>query len=242
MAELIGYYLSQSISEHVWRIAMTMSMAHGLNIDFVRYASAGETLTPPGDSHALTVSQDGISGAQDSPDAQPFRNPEPTGDATHGLNAPALTGRKFFELCVNTGPITIALSELSLGSAQPTIETDVQLFEIIHTRYNEIRKHNWRKLLYKPVDIHFVRFSVFDVDGSDPHGWFNGGLLPSIKLGLLQERHETSLRGSTLRQRLYYTTITPIDSLFGYLSSTQSGSNIPVPRGAAQTGATSTFA
>jgi hypothetical protein len=42
------------------------------------------------------------------------------------------------------------------------IKTDAQLFKLIHNRYFGIRKARLSTFLYKPVDVHFIRFSVFD--------------------------------------------------------------------------------
>jgi hypothetical protein len=76
-------------------------------------------------------------------------------------------GRRFLELCVNTSRLTICLAELNLNGsdydAQKIVRTDAQLFRLIYENYHRFRKLRRLAFLYTPVDIQFVRFSVFDV-------------------------------------------------------------------------------
>ncbi|KAF2819951.1 hypothetical protein CC86DRAFT_122886 [Ophiobolus disseminans] len=73
--------------------------------------------------------------------------------------------RRYLELCVNTGTLKISLGELNLDPQQGVhlkVETDAQLFKMIHDRYFQIRKDRRLTFLYQPVDIQFIRFSVYD--------------------------------------------------------------------------------
>ncbi|OCL02886.1 hypothetical protein AOQ84DRAFT_348486 [Glonium stellatum] len=64
--------------------------------------------------------------------------------------------QKFLEVCINTGQYTVSLGEINVSD----IKSDGQLFEKINQRYHEMRGSHIRRILRKPVDIHFVRFSL----------------------------------------------------------------------------------
>jgi hypothetical protein len=73
--------------------------------------------------------------------------------------------RRFVEMCVSTSPLKIALGEIALdaaGATQNVIDTDAQLFKSMHDRYCQMRRHRTFSWLYMPMDIQFVRFSVYD--------------------------------------------------------------------------------
>lgn len=104
---------------------------------------------------------------------QPFLSnlmPAPSGFSQQAVGIspvplPVAPLRRMFELCVNTGPLKIALGELELDAVghtvQPIVKTDAELFKLIHDRYFQIRKRRRFGILYTPMDIQFVRFSVF---------------------------------------------------------------------------------
>ena len=65
------------------------------------------------------------------------------------------TRKQFFELCVNTGEFSIRLGEINLSK----VKNDGDLFSAISAKYREIRGFRVRRILLKPVNIHFVRVS-----------------------------------------------------------------------------------
>ncbi|EAQ91630.1 predicted protein [Chaetomium globosum CBS 148.51] len=84
--------------------------------------------------------------------------PTTTGGATQA-NTPAIQATKrFLELCVNTGEFQRQLAEIDIS----TVTNDAQLFDCIRERYHEVRSFRTRFFLLKPVDVHFVQFSVED--------------------------------------------------------------------------------
>ncbi|KAH6635867.1 hypothetical protein F5144DRAFT_159885 [Chaetomium tenue] len=90
----------------------------------------------------------------------PSRNQPPatTGGATQA-NTPAIQATKrFLELCVNTGEFQRQLAEIDIS----TVCNDEQLFDHIRSRYHEVRSFRTKFFLLKPVDVHFVQFSVED--------------------------------------------------------------------------------
>lgn len=66
--------------------------------------------------------------------------------------------KRFIELCVNTGEFQHQLAEIDIS----TVASDAQLFDRIRERYREVRSFRTRYFLLKPVDVHFVQFSVED--------------------------------------------------------------------------------
>lgn len=64
--------------------------------------------------------------------------------------------RRYFELCVNTGEISVNLGEIDITD----VDSDGELFKRIYERYKEIRGYRIRRVFLKPVDVHFVHFSV----------------------------------------------------------------------------------
>ena len=72
--------------------------------------------------------------------------------------------RRFLEMCVSTSPLKISLGELNLdpnNNLQFGVKKDAQLFKLMHDRYFQIRRSRSFNWLYKPVDIQFIRFSVY---------------------------------------------------------------------------------
>jgi hypothetical protein len=64
----------------------------------------------------------------------------------------------FIELCVNTGEFQRQLAEIDISD----VKSDAQLFDRIRERYREIRSFRVKYFLLKPVDVHYVQFSVED--------------------------------------------------------------------------------
>ena len=69
------------------------------------------------------------------------------------LTSPAT--EQFFELCVNTGELSIRLGEINISH----LKNDAELFRAISTKYQEIRGFRARRILLKPRDVHFVMVS-----------------------------------------------------------------------------------
>jgi hypothetical protein len=75
--------------------------------------------------------------------------------------------KRYFELCVNTSILNIRLGEISLtrstarGETQE-VKSDAEFFHEIYKQYFRIRARKWVTWLYKPIDIKFVRFHLFD--------------------------------------------------------------------------------
>lgn len=70
---------------------------------------------------------------------------------------------KYLELCVNVGKYETKLAEIPVSSSQSNsaaICTDAHLFRQIYYRYFALRKHTWRRFLYRPAGIRFVHFGV----------------------------------------------------------------------------------
>ncbi|MCJ1243663.1 hypothetical protein MMC30_000860 [Trapelia coarctata] len=66
---------------------------------------------------------------------------------------------RYFELCLNHDSLEKRLGEINLTN----VRNDGELFEKIRERYAEIRGPSIKRLyLLKPVDIHYVRFSLED--------------------------------------------------------------------------------
>ncbi|KAH7078860.1 hypothetical protein BKA63DRAFT_488567 [Paraphoma chrysanthemicola] len=108
-----------------------------------------------------------------------IRKPPALGPSKESLSKPCLSDdeivsnslvrRVFLELCISTSPMKICLGELKLShenSIELNVETDSQLFKLIYDEYFDVRNRRtfaWLSTwLYKPVDVHFVRFSYFD--------------------------------------------------------------------------------
>ena len=66
--------------------------------------------------------------------------------------------KRFLELCVNTGEFQKQLTEIDVSS----VASDGQLFRLIRQRYDEVRRFRVNYFLLRPVDVHFVQFSVED--------------------------------------------------------------------------------
>lgn len=68
----------------------------------------------------------------------------------------------FFELCVNRGDLQISLGEIQLVDAlgQRLIYGDTMLISEIRKRYCDLRRKGLFSYLYRPADIHWVRFGV----------------------------------------------------------------------------------
>lgn len=74
-----------------------------------------------------------------------------------------LMRNKYLELCVNVGKYETKLEEIQVSSSQSigaAICTDAHLFRQIYHRYFALRKHTWRRFLYRPAGIKFVHFGV----------------------------------------------------------------------------------
>ena len=79
-----------------------------------------------------------------------------TGRATRASGSLGRVGKRFIELCVNTGEFQRQLTEIDASD----VESDAQLFDRIRERYREVRSFRVKYFLLKPVDVHFVQFSV----------------------------------------------------------------------------------
>ncbi|KAK3704978.1 hypothetical protein LTR37_013495 [Vermiconidia calcicola] len=68
----------------------------------------------------------------------------------------------FFELCVNRSKTQITLGESQLvhSLGNRLIKTDMELFAQIRKRYDSARRKGLYRVLYRPMDIEFVRFGV----------------------------------------------------------------------------------
>ncbi len=70
---------------------------------------------------------------------------------------------KYLELCINVGKYETKLAEIEVSSSRSNgaaICTDSHLFRQIYHRYFALRKHTWRRFLYRPAGIRFVHFGV----------------------------------------------------------------------------------
>ncbi|KAJ4990180.1 hypothetical protein SVAN01_04271 [Stagonosporopsis vannaccii] len=70
---------------------------------------------------------------------------------------------KYLELCIDVGKYETKLAEIQVSCSQSSgaaICTDAHLFRQIYHRYFALRKHTWRRFLYRPVGIKFVHFGV----------------------------------------------------------------------------------
>ncbi|KAF2626859.1 hypothetical protein BU25DRAFT_73993 [Macroventuria anomochaeta] len=70
---------------------------------------------------------------------------------------------KYLELCVDVGKYETKLAEIQVASSESNgaaICTDAHLFRQIYHRYFALRKHTWRRFLYRPAGIKFVHFGV----------------------------------------------------------------------------------
>ncbi|KAF2806491.1 uncharacterized protein BDZ99DRAFT_337798, partial [Mytilinidion resinicola] len=75
----------------------------------------------------------------------------------------------FFELCVNTSLLNIVLCEISLIRIDPTsgqlkheVDTDGELFAKIYESYYNIRKQWWFPIMFRPTNIKFVHFHLYE--------------------------------------------------------------------------------
>lgn len=102
------------------------------------------------------------------------------------------SGSAFLELCVSRGFHLVPLGEIMLrdDSGSFSIRSDADVFrksysvkerqnalmflslDKIHKRYHELSRKGLFRLLYRPVDIHFVRFAVHA--GGQQVGIFDG--------------------------------------------------------------------
>ncbi|KAI6802850.1 hypothetical protein KC361_g973 [Hortaea werneckii] len=66
----------------------------------------------------------------------------------------------YLELCVNRSSRITRLGEIMLvpGLGDPLIKTDQQLFAKIRSKYNEHKRKGLFAFLYRPCDIHYVKF------------------------------------------------------------------------------------
>jgi len=86
----------------------------------------------------------------------PSQNDETTSATATGQCAPASNpNEQFFELCINTGELSIKLGEINISR----VTNDRELFRAISTKYREIRGFRIRRILLKPRNIHFVLVS-----------------------------------------------------------------------------------
>lgn len=86
------------------------------------------------------------------------QRPSGIGRATHTSRNLDRAGKRFIELCVNTGEFQRQLAEIDVSN----VESDAQLFDRIRERYCEVRSFRVKYFLLKPVDVHFVQFCVED--------------------------------------------------------------------------------
>ncbi|KAK3295275.1 uncharacterized protein B0H64DRAFT_143713 [Chaetomium fimeti] len=84
--------------------------------------------------------------------------PVAAGGVTHTSGPASQAKKRFIELCINTGEFQRQLAEIDIS----TVASDAQLFERIRERYREVRSFRVKYFLLKPVDVHFVQFSVED--------------------------------------------------------------------------------
>ncbi|KAK3381859.1 hypothetical protein B0H63DRAFT_511578 [Podospora didyma] len=66
--------------------------------------------------------------------------------------------KRFLELCVNTGEFQCQLAEIDISD----VKDDGQLFCNIQERYVAARSFRVKYFFIKPIDIHFVQFSLED--------------------------------------------------------------------------------
>lgn len=106
-------------------------------------------------AHTRTDSQ----AANNAPIASTATTPKP-------LSLPRQPTERYLELCINTGEYDISLAEIHINTPETSITSDGQLFEEIRKRYQKcrgiLRNHKWS--LFKPIDVHFVRFCLEDGD------------------------------------------------------------------------------
>ncbi|KAH6838570.1 hypothetical protein B0I37DRAFT_409119 [Chaetomium sp. MPI-CAGE-AT-0009] len=136
-------------------------------------AHAGDGTAPPQASHppggvSAPTAASGSSPSHPSSNTQaintgqpPSQNQSPItsgGAATHTNGPAGQVKKRFIELCVNTGEFQRSLAEIDVSTAS----SDAQLFDRIRERYREVRSFRTKYFLLKPVDVHFVQFSVED--------------------------------------------------------------------------------
>ena len=119
--------------------------------------------TPASTSSQLLPSQgNNVSQAlgQKAPSQPSVHTPSSTTRGTTPASGRATgdAGKRFIELCVNTGEFQRQLAEIDISD----VSSDGQLFDRIRERYREVRSFRTKYILLKPVDIHFVQFSVED--------------------------------------------------------------------------------
>ena len=72
---------------------------------------------------------------------------------------------RYLELCIDTSQHGTSLGEIRLNGvgagSGPRVQNDWELFTKIYETYSNSRRSSRFGFLYKPVDIQFVRFSVF---------------------------------------------------------------------------------
>lgn len=113
-------------------------------------------------SRSQTPSQlTGSSGNTDPAFSSALALPQGLGSNT---SAHSQLANRFFELCVDTGALSISLAEIPLTycSGVHEIRTDTAFFALLNTRYHSLRRRRLLGFLFKPVDIQFVRFGVVD--------------------------------------------------------------------------------
>ncbi|KAF2185911.1 HET-domain-containing protein [Zopfia rhizophila CBS 207.26] len=105
-----------------------------------------------GSTQAPASNQAGATGTNDS-----LANVQSSFEASSGTALrPTARKKKFLELCVNTGEIDVSLGEIDITD----INSDGELFKRIYERYKDLRGHRMRRIFLKPVDVHFIHFSV----------------------------------------------------------------------------------
>lgn len=101
---------------------------------------------------------------------------------------------KYLELCVNVGKYETKLAEIQVTSSSQsngaTICTDSHLFRQIYYRYFALRRHTWRRFLYRPAGIKFVHFGV---QAGYRVSFFSSDPLPSEDV-IASKRYEYNLQ------------------------------------------------
>ena len=93
-------------------------------------------------THMGISNNPGNSGSQNNHQIQTMEN----------ISQPGTKKRRFLEVCVNTGGYTITLGEIDVTD----VRSDQELFHKIVGKYYNLRTPRFRRMLMKPVDVHFV--------------------------------------------------------------------------------------
>ncbi|KAK5119222.1 hypothetical protein LTR85_007836 [Meristemomyces frigidus] len=125
-------------------------------------ASGGATVTS-GEALPSKVSSKG-SGDDDDGDDDSIDPKDRSTGRSIGLqmSAAKITTSAYFELCVTRGSHSVSLGEIKLvdNNGIKLVQNDRELFRKIRKRYLQLARRGVYKLLYRPRDIHFVRFGV----------------------------------------------------------------------------------